>query len=92
MEEEQKNIQPEEENLPKTPAAELPDDVEEVATKEDVEAFMRERRKARAEKKAVVEKENPEVEEYLSEEDKIDPYLDPGHRNKHRTIKKRERA
>ena len=77
MEEEQKNIQPEEENLPKTPAAELPDDVEEVATKEDVEAFMRERRKARAEKKTVVEKENPEVEEYLSEEDKIDPYLDP---------------
>ncbi len=77
MEEEQKNIKPEEENLPKTPAAEVPDDVEEVATAEDVEAFMRERRKARAEKKAVVEKENPEVEEYLSEEDKIDPYLDP---------------
>ena len=58
--------------------ADIPLDSEEtVATKEDVEAFMRERRKARAEKKTVVEKENPEVEEYLSEENQIDPYLDP---------------
>ena len=34
----------------------LPDDVEEVASKEDIEAFMRERRKARAEKTVQVER------------------------------------
>ncbi len=55
----------------------LPDDVEEVASKEDIEAFMRERRKARAEKTVQVERENPEVEEYHSEESALDPYLDP---------------
>ena len=63
--------------LEKKPVDQIPDDVEEVATSEDIEAFMRERRKAREEKKAVVERENPEVEEYLSEENAIDPYLDP---------------
>ena len=61
------------------PAEPIPDDVEEVASAEDIEAFMRERRKAREEKKQkqVVERENPEVEEYHSEESAIDPYLDP---------------
>ena len=63
--------------LEKKPVDQIPDDVEEVATSEDIEAFMRERRKKRDEKKAVVERENPEVEEYLSEESAIDPYLDP---------------
>ena len=42
--------------LEKKPVDQIPDDVEEVATAEDVEAFMRERRKKREEKKAVVEK------------------------------------
>ena len=63
------------------PVAPVPDDVEEVASKEDIEAFMRERRKAREEKKARVERENPEdnplAEEYHSEESSLDPYLDP---------------
>ena len=59
------------------PVAPIPDDVEEVASKEDIEAFMRERRKAREEKKTQVERENPEVEEYHSEENSLDPYLDP---------------
>ncbi|MBR6292881.1 MAG: hypothetical protein IKR33_08800 [Bacteroidales bacterium] len=63
--------------LEKKPVDQIPDDVEEVATAEDVEAFMRERRKKREEKKAVVERENPEVEEYHAEESSIDPYLDP---------------
>ena len=63
--------------LEKKPVDQIPDDVEEVATSEDIEAFMRERRKKREEKKAVVERENPEVEEYLSEESALDPYLDP---------------
>ena len=62
------------ENKAATP---IPDDVEEVASAEDIEAFMRERRKARAERKAPVEQENPEVEEYRSEESALDPYLDP---------------
>ena len=53
------------------------DDVETVATAEDVEAFMRERRRAREEKKQRVERENPEVEEYLAGENSLDPYLDP---------------
>lgn len=63
-----------------TPAqttAPLPDDVEEVASAEDIEAFMRERRKAREEKKHTVERENPEVEEYMSEENALDPYMEP---------------
>ena len=59
------------------PVVAMPDDVEEVASKEDIEAFMRERRKAREEKKTRVERENPEVEEYHSEENSLDPYLDP---------------
>ena len=58
-------------------ADQLPDDVETVASAEDIEAFMRERRKAREEKKQHVERENPEVEEYHSEESALDPYLDP---------------
>ena len=63
--------------LEKKPVDQIPDDVEEVASAEDIAAFMNERRKKREEKKAVVERENPEVEEYLSEESAIDPYLDP---------------
>ena len=63
--------------LENKPVDQIPNDVEEVATAEDVEAFMRERRKKREEKKAVVERENPEVEEYHAEESSIDPYLDP---------------
>ena len=66
-----------EKSLEQKPVAPIPDDVEEVASKEDIEAFMRERRKAREEKKAPVERENPEVEEYHSEENSLDPYLDP---------------
>ena len=61
-----------------TVAPQVPLDTEEtVASKEDIEAFMRERRKARQEKKASVERENPEVAEYLNEESSLDPYLDP---------------
>ncbi len=65
--------------LKNIPVDQIPDDVEEVATAEDVEAFMRERRQRReeAKKKAIIERENPEVEEYISEESSIDPYLDP---------------
>lgn len=50
--------------------------MEEVATAADIEAFMRDRRKARQEKQRE-EKPNPEVEEYMSEENQLDPYLDP---------------
>ena len=53
-----------------------PNDVEEVATAEDIEAFMQSHRKKSNEKQRV-EKENPEVEEYRSEENQLDPYLDP---------------
>lgn len=53
-----------------------PDDVEEVASAEDIEAFMKSRRKKSSEKQPV-ERENPEVEEYRSEENQLDPYLDP---------------
>lgn len=63
--------------LEKKPVDAIPDDVEEVASKEDIEAFMRERRKDRVEKRHSVERENPEVEEYISEENSLDPYLDP---------------
>ncbi len=65
--------------LEKKPVDQIPDNVEEVATAEDIEAFMRERRQRReeAKKRAVTERENPEVEEYLSEENALDPYLDP---------------
>ena len=72
--EEEKN---KEQELEPKPVDAIPDDVEEVASKEDIEAFMRERRKAREEKKHTVERENPEVEEYRSEESALDPYLDP---------------
>ena len=53
------------------------DSEETVASAEDIAAFMRERRKAREEKKTQVERENPEVEEYHTEESQLDPYLDP---------------
>ncbi len=66
-----------EKELENKPVDVVPNDVEEVASAEDIEAFMRERRKARQEKKATVERENPEVEEYHSEENALDPYLDP---------------
>ncbi len=60
------------------PAPQSPEEPDEdMATAEDIEAFMRERRKAREEKKTVVERENPEVEEYHSEESALDPYLEP---------------
>ena len=62
------------ENKPQAPAL---DSEETVASAEDIAAFMRERRKAREEKKTRVERENPEVEEYHSEESQLDPYLDP---------------
>ena len=47
--------------LEKKPVAPTPDDVEEVASAEDIAAFMRERRKAREEKHNIVERENPPV-------------------------------
>jgi len=73
----EEQINEREENKKSPAAAPIADDVEEVASKEDIEAFMRERRKARNEKKTTVERENPEVEEYISEENALDPYLDP---------------
>ena len=63
--------------LENKPVAPTPDDVEEVASAEDIAAFMRERRKAREEKHNTVERENPEVEEYRSEESALDPYMEP---------------
>ena len=66
-----------EKELEKKPVDAIPDDVEEVASAEDIEAFMRERRKAREEKKSTMERENPEVEEYHSEESALDPYMEP---------------
>ena len=65
--------------LEKNPQEPVLDNEETVASAEDIEAFMRERRKAREEKKqqSAVERENPEVEEYHSEESALDPYLDP---------------
>lgn len=59
----------------------LPDDIvideeETVASAEDLANFMKNRRKAQQEKKQV-ERENPEVEEYHSEESQLDPYLEP---------------
>jgi cell fate regulator YaaT (PSP1 superfamily) len=63
------------------PEMQLPDDIviddeETVATAEDLANFMKDRRKAQKEKKTV-ERENPEVEEYRSEESQLDPYLEP---------------
>lgn len=66
-----------EKELKNQTATPIPDDVEEVASAEDIEAFMRERRKARETKKSTIERENPEVEEYHSEESALDPYLEP---------------
>ena len=62
--------------LKNKPIDPTPDDVEEVASAEDIEAFMKSRRKKSSEKQPV-ERENPEVEEYRSEENQLDPYLDP---------------
>lgn len=75
-EEEKKEIVPEKNPVHKIADDQLPDNVEEVATAADIEAFMRDRRKARLEKQRE-EKPNPEVEEYMSEENQLDPYLDP---------------
>ena len=72
--EENKDKEKELENIPQEPVL---DSEETVASAEDIAAFMRERRKAREEKKTRVERENPEVEEYHAEESQIDPYLDP---------------
>ena len=63
--------------LKNNPQEPILDSEETVASAEDIAAFMRERRKAREEKKVRVERENPEVEEYRSEENQLDPYLDP---------------
>ena len=63
--------------LEKKPQEPVLDTEETVASAEDIAEFMRERRKAREEKKHTVERENPEVEEYHSEESALDPYLDP---------------
>lgn len=62
--------------LKNKPVDPTPDDVEEVASAEDIEAFMQSRRKKSSEKQPI-ERENPEVEEYRSEENQLDPYLDP---------------
>ncbi|MBR1799362.1 MAG: hypothetical protein IJ761_05630 [Bacteroidales bacterium] len=51
-------------------------DVEEVATAEDLEAFMKDRRRSR-EKKMVQEADTSVAEEYQKEENQINPYLDP---------------
>ena len=72
--EENKDKEKELDNIPQEPVL---DSEETVASAEDIAAFMRERRKAREEKKTRVERENPEVEEYHAEESQIDPYLDP---------------
>ena len=74
-----KEIVPEEEI--KVTEEKLPDDIvideeETVASAEDLANFMKNRRKAQQEKKQV-ERENPEVEEYHSEESQLDPYLEP---------------
>ncbi len=66
-----------EKELEKKPQQTPLDSEETVASAEDIAAFMRERRKAREEKKIQVERENPEVEEYHSEESQLDPYLEP---------------
>ena len=66
-----------EKELEKKPQELVLDSEETVASAEDIEAFMRERRKARENKKATVERENPEVEEYHSEESALDPYMEP---------------
>ena len=76
-----KEIVPEEVAIPQTEEVKLPADVvideeETVATAEDLANFMKDRRKAQQEKKRV-ERENPEVEEYHSEESQLDPYLEP---------------
>lgn len=63
--------------LEKKPQEPVLDNEETVASAEDIAAFMQERRKAREEKKSQVERENPEVEEYHTEESQLDPYLDP---------------
>ena len=58
------------------PADVVIDDEETVASAEDVANFVKNRRKAQQEKKRV-ERENPEVEEYHTEESQLDPYMEP---------------
>ena len=69
----EKNVKPAENVLPDDIVI---DEEETVATAEDVANFMKNRRKAHQEKKNI-ERENPEVEEYHSEESQLDPYLEP---------------
>lgn len=69
----EKNVKPAENVLPDDIVI---DEEETVATAEDVANFMKNRRKAQQEKKNI-ERENPEVEEYHSEESQLDPYLEP---------------
>jgi cell fate regulator YaaT (PSP1 superfamily) len=69
----EKNVKPAENVLPDDIVI---DEEETVATAEDVANFMKNRRKAQQEKKSI-ERENPEVEEYHSEESQLDPYLEP---------------
>ena len=66
-----------EETKDKLPADIVIDEEETIASAEDVANFMRDRRKAQQEKKKSYERENPEVEEYHSEESQLDPYLEP---------------
>lgn len=66
-----------EETKDKLPADIVIDEEETVASAEDVANFIRDRRKAQQEKKKSYERENPEVEEYRSEESQLDPYLEP---------------
>ncbi len=61
----------------KLPADIVIDEEETIASAEDVANFMKDRRKAQQEKKKSYERENPEVEEYHSEESQLDPYLEP---------------
>ena len=71
----QEAVVPQPEEL-KLPADVVIDEEETVATAEDLANFMKDRRKAHQEKKNI-ERENPEVEEYHSEESQLDPYLEP---------------
>ncbi len=71
-----KEIIPDESNLPAIPVDNIDDVDDNVASAEDIANFMKDRRKAQQEKKNI-ERENPEVEEYHSEESQLDPYMDP---------------
>ena len=63
--------------MPKAQPAELEDD-DNVATAEDMEAFIRDRRAKEKEKRKDVEEEKTDVfGEYSAPENSIDPYLEP---------------